>query len=324
MNLKQLKKKLIFIKNNPTGQYLHSEYWRKRGKREFEKYDDYTFLCKQYKKECGRELDLRDPKRMTEKLQWLKLFWHKDEMVTTADKYLVREFVAEHGHADLLNDLIGVYDSVDDINFDSLPDQFVLKATHGSGWNFICKDKSKEDFKKWKKIIRSWMGRNLYWYGREWNYDGIKPRIIIEKYLEDDSGALMDYKVNCFCGKPLYLQVDVGRYATGHLRGFVNEAGELLDFDDGLCKNRLKEFEFNETHKRMFEIARDFCKDYPYIRVDFYLCNGRVYFGELTYFYGSGLFNFDPDKYDYIYGEELVLPEPNYNLELYAKINGGK
>ena len=272
-----------------------------------------------YKDVFGRELDLSDPKRMMEKLQWLKLFWRNEEMVITADKYAVRDYIQKMGYGEMLNDIIGVYDSVDDIDFDKLPNKFVLKATHGSGWNFICRDKSKENIFWWKKTINSWMKRNLYWYGREWNYEKIKPRIIIEKYLEDSSGGLTDYKISCFSGKPLNMQVDIGRYGE-HKRCFVSDKGEILPFDNGSFGARLEEFEFSDVHRKMFEIAKVLCKDYPYIRVDFYYCDGKIYFGELTYFVGSGFSRFDPDEYDYIYGKEIVLPEPNYNLDLYNRI----
>ncbi len=324
MGLKSnIKEKIRFVRFTPFGRYAHSEYWRKRGKRELKKYDDYTFIKRMYKNAIGVDINLKDPKRMTEKLQWLKLFWRNDVLTPCSDKYAVREYITERGYGDMLNELIGVYDSVEDIDFDSLPNKFVLKATHGSGMNFICKDKSKENLYWWKKTIKSWLGRNLYWYGREWNYEAIKPRIIIEKYLEDPSGGLADYKVSCFGGRPLNMQVDIGRYGD-HRRCFVNREGEIIPFDKGHIKKRISEFDFTDVHERMFEIAEKLCEPFPYVRVDFYYCDNRIYIGELTFFDFSGFSAYDPDEYDFIYGKELVLPEPNYNLDLYAEINEGK
>ena len=319
---KRVKEKLRFLKNTPVGRYAHSEYWRHRGKREAKKYDDYTFIKRMYKQELGVDIDLKDPKRMTEKLQWLKLFWRNDELRPCSDKYDVRQYITDHGYGDMLNEVIGIYDSVDEIDFNSLPDKFVLKATHGSSMNFICKNKSKENLYWWKKTIKSWLGRNLYWYGREWNYSGIKPRIIIEKYLEDSSGGLADYKISCFGGRPLNMQVDIGRYGD-HSRCFVSPDGNILPFDKGHIRNRIEQFEFTEAHKKMFEVAKELSKPFPYVRVDFYYCGNKIYIGELTFFDFSGFSPYYPDEYDFIYGKELVLPEPNYNLDLYQEIKEG-
>ena len=316
---KSIRNKIKFVRYTPIGRYLHSEYWRIRGKRESGKYDDYAFIYKNYKKKCCRDLDLKNPKRLTEKLQWLKLFWRDDDMITACDKYSVREYLEKLGYHDMCNELIGIYDSADEIDFDSLPNQFVLKATHGSGWNFICKDKSKENLFWWKKTINSWMKRNLYWYGREWNYESLKPRILIEKYLEDATGGLMDYKITCLSGNPIYMQVDIDRYGD-HKRGFIDREGNILDFDDGLCTNRIKEFDFSDVHREMYRIADDICSRFPYVRVDFYYFNNKIYIGELTFFEASGFYSYNPDECDYIFGEKLVLPEPNYNLDLYNEL----
>ena len=137
MNIKEI------IKSNPLVNYLHLEYWRHRGQRELKKFNDYDFICWMYKKKCGRALDLSDPKRYTEKLQWLKLFYRNDLMPIASDKYEVREYLKSLGYDGLLNELIGVYNSVDEIDFSKLPERFVVKASHGSHWNLIVKDKTK-------------------------------------------------------------------------------------------------------------------------------------------------------------------------------------
>lgn len=306
------------LKRTPVGVLTRREYWRHRGQRDIKKYDDYSYICKLYRK-LGRELNLIDPKRYTEKLQWLKLFYRNDLMPICSDKYEVRAYLKEKGYGYLLNELITVYESVDEFNLDTLPKRFVLKASHGSGWNLIVKDKSKVNWFWWKKIMQSWMKQNLYWFGREWNYQNQKPRIVIEKYLEDDSGELRDYKIICTNGEPRFMQIDENR-ATNHKRVYVDDEGRPLEFEDNQTNLTDVSFQFGELQKEMFRIARDLCKPFVYVRVDFYECGGKIYFGELTFFGGSGFFNFSPDQADYILGKYIDLPEPNHNLELLAKI----
>lgn len=306
------------LKKTPVGVLARREYWRHRGQHDLKKYDDYSYIYKLYRK-LGRELDLVDPKRYTEKLQWLKLFWRDDLAPICSDKYEVREFLREKGYGDLLNELIAVYESVDEFDLDALPERFVVKASHGSGWNLIVKDKSKINWFWWKKIMRSWMKQNLYWFGREWNYQNQKPRIIVEKYLEDDSGELRDYKIICTNGEPRFMQVDENR-ATNHKRVYVDCDGKPLDFEDDLANLNEVSFRFGELQKEMIRIASDLCKPFTYVRVDFYECGGKIFFGELTFFGGSGFFNFSPDRADFVLGEMIRLPEPNYNLELYKRL----
>lgn len=296
------------IKNVPWVLLLWNEKRRIQAKHYMKKYDDLTAIKMMYKKSTGNELSLDDPRRFTEKLQWLKLFYRNKRIPICTDKYLVRKYLQDLGYGFLLNELIGVYKDVREIDFDKLPNQFVLKATHGSGWNLICSNKTKINWFWWKKIINSWMKQNLYIYGREWNYNEIKPKIIIEKYLEDDSGELRDYKVFCFNGEAKYLQIDENRFSN-HKRTYIDVDGNIMGINDGYPQ--IPNIKMNTIPKDIFEIANNISKPFPHARIDFYICNNTIYFGEITFFDGSGFCKMNPDIYDYIFGKLLVLPEAN-------------
>lgn len=150
--------------------YIWNEWRRHKEKYLFQKNDDKTVTSKMYEKKLGHSLDLENPKLFTEKLNWLKLFYRDPLMTQCADKYGVRAYVQSCGLESILNPLVGVYEDVNDIDFDSLPNMFVLKGTHGSGWNIICKDKSSLDIKRYKRIMKSWLKQNTYYSGREWVY----------------------------------------------------------------------------------------------------------------------------------------------------------
>lgn len=302
------------IWNSPQGILARREYWRHRGKREFESVGDYDYIRRRYAK-LGRRLDLANPRRYTEKLQWLKLFYRDPLIPVASDKYEVRAYLESLGHGRLLNELIAVYDDADDVDVGVLPESFVLKAAHGSGWNLIAKDKSEVDWFWWKRIMRSWMKQDLEWFGREWNYGFQKPRIIVEKYLEDDSGELRDYKVVCMNGKPMFMQIDESR-STDHKRMYIDCEGNALSMGDSQNHNRKPRVEIGGMQRRMFDLAKELSRPFPNVRVDFYDCNGRIYFGEFTFFGGSGFYSFEPDEWDYTWGEHLQLPEPNWNLGL--------
>lgn len=309
-----------FKKKNLTFAYFWNEYKRFKWSLTYKFQSDYSFICRQYKKECKREIDLKNPQRFTEKLQWLKLFYRDSSMTAASDKYAVREYLNNLGYGELLNELIAVYDNVDDIDVDALPERFVLKASHGSGWNLIVKDKSTVDWKRQKRIMKSWLKQNLAWFGREWNYAGQKPRIIIEKYLEDDSGELRDFKFFCFNGEPQVLEVDELRM-TNHKRLYADIEGNIFPMYDAPDMQQLKNFEIKEIHREMTKLAREISKPFPHARVDFYECNGKIYFGEITFFDSSGFIVYEPDEYDFIFGKDLELPKPNHNLDLYRKIH---
>lgn len=306
------------LKSIPAVVFLRREYWRRRGKNEFNKYSDYEFITKKYES-LGRTLNLADPKRFTEKLQWLKLFWRNEDMSICSDKYEVREYLTRRGYSELLNELICEFDDLDHFNPASLPKQFVIKAAHGSGWNMIVKDKDKVNWFWWKRIMKSWLKQNLYWFGREWNYQNQKPRIIVEKYLEDDSGELRDFKVFCFNGNSQFVQIDENR-ASNHKRVYVDCEGKPLPIKDSQAHGIPSQIRFSNVQKEMIQIAADLAAPFPHVRVDFYEQNGRIIFGEMTFFDGSGFYSFDPDEWDFIIGNMLELPEPNHNLDIYESL----
>lgn len=311
-----------YLKKIPPCVLLRREYWRHRGLHELQKYDDYTHIKMNYKK-LGRDLNLVNPQRYTEKLQWIKLFLRDELSPICSDKYEVRQYLSERGYAYLLNDLIAVYESVDEFDPSTLPERFVLKASHGSGWNLIVKDKSKINWFWWKRIMRSWLKQNLYWFGREWNYQNQKPRIIVEKYLEDDSGELRDFKIICLNGEPQFIQIDENR-STNHKRVYVDCEGKQLPMNESHGYSGEITVEFDDIRREMVRLAKELSKPFVNVRVDFYECGGKIYFGELTFFGGSGYYSFSPDEWDYTIGAKLKLPEPNHNLELYNKLKQEK
>lgn len=285
---------------------------------------DYKFVSDVYKKRFGSSLNFKNPKTLSEKLNWLKLFYRDEKMPICSDKYDVHSYLKEIGHGDLCNEIIGVYDDARDIDFDALPDKFVAKATHGSSWNLICEDKSALDWKSAVKTMNMWLKLNLYAFGREWNYKDLKPRIIVEKFI--DHKPLNDYKFMCFNGEPLYMQLN-NDYDGKHYVDFydLKDWSHLpVTYTSYKYSDRL--IEKPENYDRMFELAKELSKPFPFVRVDFYSFDDTVLFGELTFFPAGALRPFVPMNkgYNELFGEKLQLPEPNHNLDLYNKINGIK
>ena len=259
------------------------------------------------KKSGGRMVDLQNPKRFSEKLQWYKLYCRDPLMQICADKNAVRKYISEKGYSQLLNDQYGVYSNVKDINFDIFPNQFVLKAAHGSGWNIIVKDKSKLDKKKAKMLMRSWLKQDTSWSGREWVYKDMPRSIVIEKYLEDEPGELRYYKFFCFNGQPRFMQLEVGRNTEHNTRNFYDMDWKLLPFGKELPHNPNLNVPKPTLFDEMKKIAEDLCKPFQFVRVDLYQANGKVYFGELTFFPAGGAPDFVPDQYDEIVGNMWEL-----------------
>lgn len=256
-----------------------------------------------------KRLNLKNPKTFNEKLQWLKIYNRKDEYTKMVDKYEARFFVACKIGKEYLVPLLGVWDSANEIDFDSLPEQFVLKTTHDSGGVVICKNKSTLDKENIKHFLKKHLKNNYYYDWREWPYKNVKPRIIAEKYLkESNSDNLKDYKIYCFNGVPKYCQVISDRYTH-----------ETIDFYDmewnhqnfvGLTKNV---HNAKYTHTKpvnldlMINFSKILSKNIPFIRVDFFEVNKKLYFGELTFYPASGFGEFYPSKYNDILGDMIML-----------------
>ena len=260
-----------------------------------------------YKAYLGRFPDLKNPKSYNEKLQWLKLYDRNPLYTELSDKYLVRGFVSERIGEKYLIPLLGIWDRVEDIEYDSLPNQFVLKCNHDSGSVVICKDKSIFDYKSANNKLKRCLKTQFYWKGREYNYKNIKRKIVAEQYMQNDgSDELTDYKFFCFDGVPKFIQVDRGRFKD-HIRNFYDSEWNYIDVEYG-CKNDKQCIDMKpETFDEMLRLARVLSEGFSHVRVDFYNSNNKVYFGELTFHHGSGFMTIKPEKYDGIWGEYLNL-----------------
>ena len=270
---------------------------------------DETMIKIQYKIKTGRKLDLKNPQRFTEKLQWYKLNYRNPIMHKCVDKYLVREYVDEKGLSDILVPLYGKYDDVTDINFEDLPKQFVLKTTNGSGGLnvIVCQNKNELDFKKIKECLEC-KKINPQTGGREWAYYGLEPGIVVEKLLinkNNPKSGVNDYKIFCYNGKPEYIVVDVDRY-IGHKRSFYDINWNNLHIGSD-CLNCDCEIKRPDNLDEMLKIASKLAGDFPYVRVDLYNVEGKIYFGELTFYPWSGYVQFEPDEFDYILGKKFDL-----------------
>ncbi len=271
--------------------------------------NDEKVIRNTFKKRVGRELNLDNPEQFNDKLQWLKLNWRDPLATKCADKYEVRYFVKERIGEDYLNDLYEVYESVEEINISKLPKAFVLKGTHGSGFNIICKDKNKLDWDKEYKKMKRWLKKNYYWEKREWVYKDIKPRIICEKYMSEgeQTVALTDYKFFCFNGEAKYCQVIRGR-GENETIDFYNEDWEHMDFT-GLrpLPNSNSKYLKPEKYEQMINLASTLSKGFPFVRVDFYYVNNVIIFGELTFFPQSGMGSFYPLEWNKKVGDMLEI-----------------
>ena len=295
-----------FIKKSFLGNYLISLSHCVRCKIEPALISDEKAVKKYYKKTFGKELDLDNPTTFTEKTNWYKLNNRNPLMAKCADKVAVRDYIKEKGYGDCLNEIIGVYDRVNEIDFDSLPDQFVIKASHGSHMSYIVKDKSSFDWKNAKKMMKTWLHQNIYWSGREWVYKDIPKRIIIEKYLEDENGELRDYKFYCFNGKPDFIQYDIGRYSH-HYRNFYDLEFNALPFKNGCEQNFEIDIEKPNSLQKMITIAKVLAEPFQFARVDFYSVYNRIVFGEITFFHEGGSTPFEPNEYEEIIGNKWRL-----------------
>lgn len=273
-------------------------------------FKDEIFLKFKYKLLMDKALDLNNPMTFNEKLQWLKLYDRRPEYSNMVDKYAVRKYIAEKVGEELLIPLLGKYNNYEEIDFNSLPNKFVLKPNHTSGDIFICKAKSEIDHDELKRTINKWLKREYFWDHREWPYKNIKPMIICEKFLVDESGTdLKDYKVMCFNGEPRCILVASDRYSSTGLKiDFYDMNWNLLPFKREKPRSN-KQISKPKSLSRMIEIAKILSKNIPFVRVDFYEVNGHLYFGELTFYPGAGFEKFEPEEYDYILGSWLQLPK---------------
>lgn len=270
---------------------------------------DSRFLKILYYLHFGEKLNLEKPKTYNEKMQWLKIYDRRPEYTIWVDKYLVKEYVAGIIGEQYIIPTLGKWDSFDEIDFDELPEQFVLKCNHDSGSVVICKDKKAFDKNKAARKLNRGLKRNLFWATREWPYKDIRPCIIAEKYIEDDSGELLDYKIYTFEGKSHYLMIISDRFkGKDYIRkDFYDTSLNHLDLVMNGAKNDGK-LPQGVDYRKLFELAEILAKGTHHLRVDFFVVNGKIYFGELTFFDASGFDYFKPKEWDAIFGEHINVP----------------
>lgn len=274
-------------------------------------FPDKLYLTLLFRCKMGYWIDWKNPKTFSEKLQWLKLYNRKPEYTTMVDKFAVKEYVAKIIGEEYIILTLGVWDTPEEINWDELPNQFVLKTTHDSGTVIVCKDKNEIDFKIVKKRLKKSLKKNYFYHGREWPYKNVKRRIIAEQYMEDrDSEDLIDYKFYCFNGEPIYCQVIRDRRSK-----------ETIDFYDAdwnhmpfvglnpIVKNGITQVVKPYNLEDMLSICRKVASQLPFVRVDLYSIQRKVYMGEITFYPASGMGVFTPQEWNYKLGELISLPK---------------
>lgn len=270
--------------------------------------DDVFLKCIYFIK-MGKKLNLDQPKTFTEKIQWLKLYYRNPNYTTLVDKYEVRKYISQKIGDKYLIPILGVYNSFDEINLNELPEKFVLKCTHDSGGIVICKDKRFLNIKEARKKINRSLKRNYYYTWREWPYKNVRPRIICEKYLVDESEVeLKDYKFFCFNGSPELLFVASNRGIDTRF-DFFDLDFKPIPITKNHYKNSNKHIKKPAGFDEMIRLSKILSQGMPHVRVDFYDVNGKVYFGEFTFYHFSGLEKFEPEDYDRKIGDLLKMPD---------------
>lgn len=258
----------------------------------------------------GHKLNIAQPKRFNEKIQWLKLHNRVSEYVSMVDKAQAKDFATKRIGYEFVIPTIGIWDRPEEIVFEELPEKFVLKCTHDSGGVIICSEKNAFDFEGAKKKLNYLLRRNYYYQNREWIYQNIQPRIIAEQYIGDfEKNDSIDYKFMCFDGKVKCLFTCTERFTEEGLKvTFFDRDFNLLSFERQYPKSS-KIISKPQNYEKMIEIAEKLADGIKFVRVDLYNINGDIYFGEMTFFPGSGMEKFRPDEWDYIMGEWLDLSE---------------
>lgn len=271
---------------------------------------DKIYIKKLYKLRTGKELNLKNPKTFNEKQNWLKLYDRRPEYTVMVDKYKAREYIAEKIGEEYLVPLLGVWDSPDEIDFDSLPDEFVLKCNHDNGV-IICRDKSKLDIEKTKKELASRLKRDYYKKLREWPYKNVPRKIICEKFMiNHDNSTLVEYKLFCFSGEVRYVLVVADRASNKPTTMDTYSVSwvhtDLVNGNTPLAGNV---FEKPDCFAQLCSIAKKLSDGIPFVRVDFNIWNNKIYFGELTLSDSGGFEKYHPEEWDYKLGSLIELPK---------------
>lgn len=270
---------------------------------------DKWYVKLEYRCLMGKRLDLKHPQTFNEKLQWLKIYDRRPEYTTMVDKYAVKQYVADRIGAEYIIPTLGVWDRPELIEWDGLPDKFVLKCTHNSGGLVICKDKKKLDKDAAIKKLSGALERDYYLASREWPYKNVPRRIIAEQYLEDATiEDLRDYKFFCFNGKMRVFKIDFDRQ-TDHKANYFDRNGKLLPYGEKVCPpQKDKQLEIPQNFEEMIKVVEKLSEALPFGRIDFYNVNGKIYFGEITLFPAGGFGAFTDEKFDYELGGYIQLP----------------
>jgi len=273
---------------------------------------DALYLKQQYGRKMGRKLNLKTPILYSEKVQWLKLYDRQPEYPALVDKYEVRKYIAQTIGEEYLIPNYGVWDDFDEIPFHALPDRFVLKCTHDCGSVLICRDKSRLDLAQARKHFRKHLAVNCYWQRKEWVYKNIKPRIIAEELMSDESGVqLKDYKIYCFNGEPKIVNIIYDRFVGegGAKEYFYSPQWEYQPISScGHPNNPNVKIEKPECLEQLLNLSRILSVGKIHVRVDFYIAVNKIYFGELTFYSCAGYERFDPPEWDKTFGDWMTLP----------------
>ena len=273
-------------------------------------WSDKLFLKLKFRFVMGQKLDLNNPKTFNEKLQWLKLYNRKPEYTTMVDKYAVKQYVAGKIGEQYIIPTLGVWNKVDDIDWESLPNQFVLKTTHGGGGGgvVICKDKATFDKDVAKGKLQKSLDSDIYLNFREWPYKNVPKRIIAEQFMTNNGSALEDYKIHCFNGEPKFILVCIGRYGgEPMIDDFYTPDWKLMGVKRPGHPNSEIPLKKPQLLEQMLDLARTLSKNTPFLRTDFYIINDQIFFGELTFFPASGMSKFEPEEWDVLFGKWINL-----------------
>ena len=268
---------------------------------------DKLYLKFVYRGHMGKKLNLEKPKSYNEKLQWLKLHDRKPLYQTLVDKAEVKKYVADKIGKQYIIPTLGVWDDANNIPFDELPDQFVIKCTHDSGSTIICQNKSKLDKASVKSKLNAHLRKNTYWVGREWPYKQLKSRIIAEQLLGNGSESINDYKVLCFDGEPKLIEVHIGRSSSAHTQDFYTTNWVRTEIEQTCEPMAAEPIQAPPVLDKMLELSRVLSEGFIHIRVDWYVIEDKLYFGELTFYDGSGFCEFKDEKWDDLLGSWIKL-----------------
>jgi len=313
---KIIKKILIKLlgKNSQLLKYVSSRIIWTYKKKEFKKYTDYEYAINHYKERTGKTLNLLNPQTFDEKLWYLKINYREPSLKICSDKLKVRDYIKDLGLSHILNELIAVYKSADDINFNNFKEKVFIKCNHVSGTNILWDPEKKINTFFLKKRFNYILKQNYYYASREWNYNNIPPRIVVEKVIEKDkNGKLMDYRFFCFSGKCDYVAVDIDT---------ANDLGEhsgiakrnIYDRDFNLLKYRISRDGFTDpvlekpiNYATMLSYAETISSNFPMVRVDLYNIDGKIIFGEMTFYHQGGVNFIEPQKFDYELGSKIRI-----------------